>query len=355
MKQSRCLILVMLMAIAMLLTAAAEPNEQLHTYTYTQENEYIVGSLNADSALQGYITFLSRQDSETPMVDIQRTAGTRLAKQSAQAYRLLLPPIYDVANGQRASTKFTFTLGELGLPKMLTATELHVSAISIDGELTEEAAVAVHEYALFDIAGIANAILSDCPYAMYWCDKTQAISATGASFSYDERGIYFNMEDTVTFSFPVIDAYAAAEYTFDVTVSQRVQNAVENAKQIVAQNAGLSDVEKLRAYKQKICELTSYNNEAAGGNVSYGDPWQLVWVFDGDPSTNVVCEGYAKAFQYLCDLSTFDNNVECYSASGTMNDGAHMWNLVRMPNDKVYIADITNSDSNTIGAGGNCS
>lgn len=30
---------------------------------------------------------------------------------------------------------------------------------------------------------------------------------------------------------------------------------------------------------------------------------ELIWVFDGDSSTNVVCEGYAKAFQYLCDLS----------------------------------------------------
>ena len=33
----------------------------------------------------------------------------------------------------------------------------------------------------------------------------------------------------------------------------------------------------------------------------YGDPWQLIYVFDDDPDTNVVCEGYAKAFKYEAD------------------------------------------------------
>ena len=66
----------------------------------------------------------------------------------------------------------------------------------------------------------------------------------------------------------------------------------------------------------------SYDQSSAGGGASYGDPWQLVYVFDGDPSTNVVCEGYAKAFQYLCDLTRFDGDVTCRTVSGTMNGGA---------------------------------
>lgn len=43
----------------------------------------------------------------------------------------------------------------------------------------------------------------------------------------------------------------------------------------------------------------------------------MIYVFDGDEATNVVCEGYAKAFQYLCDL----DGITYYSVSGTMNGG----------------------------------
>lgn len=73
--------------------------------------------------------------------------------------------------------------------------------------------------------------------------------------------------------------------------------------------------------------------------------------FDGDDSTNVVCEGYSKAFQYLCDLS----DITCYTVTGMMNggtgEGPHMWNIVAN-NGKYYMADITNSDEGTVGEDG---
>ena len=84
----------------------------------------------------------------------------------------------------------------------------------------------------------------------------------------------------------------------------------------------------------------------------------MIYVFDQDESTNVVCEGYSKAFQYLCDYaqnteSFDDNSIECYSVSGNMSGGTgagpHMWNILHMEDGKNYIADITNSDGNSIG------
>ena len=59
----------------------------------------------------------------------------------------------------------------------------------------------------------------------------------------------------------------------------------------------------------------------------------------------MVCEGYSKAFQYLCDLSSFSTAVQCHTITGTAymasGYGAHMWNIVTMGDGKNYHVDIT--------------
>ena len=69
----------------------------------------------------------------------------------------------------------------------------------------------------------------------------------------------------------------------------------------------------------------------------------------------MVCEGYSKAFKYLCDLTWTDSDPEvaCYLPTGTMKggtgEGAHMWNIVSIGGVN-YLTDITNCDSGTTGA-----
>ena len=146
------------------------------------------------------------------------------------------------------------------------------------------------------------------------------------------------------------------EYTVNADLSRTAIKAAERAQEIVNKYADSSDFEKLDAYRQEICNLTSYNHEAADNPaVKYGNPWQLIWVFDGVEETSVVCEGYAKAFQYLCDLTDFQNsNVACYTVTGIMEGGTgaggHMWNIVTMDDGKNYLVDITNCDTGSIGA-----
>ena len=74
-----------------------------------------------------------------------------------------------------------------------------------------------------------------------------------------------------------------------------------------------------------------------------------MWIFDGDPDTKVVCEGYSKGFKYLCDLSTFDGGVGCVLVSGMMyygtGQGPHMWNSLKMPDGRCYLVDLTNCDA----------
>ena len=194
-----------------------------------------------------------------------------------------------------------------------------------------------------NINKILNCLLTDCPYELYWFDKTQGYSVDNAT-----------VNTRLDFKFSVADAYKGeGEYAVDTAKTGAVTSAIANATAIVEENYGKSDLEKLNAYRTEICGLVSYDFEAANGGIAYGDPWQLIYVFDNDPETNVVCEGYAKAFQYLCDLSEFADYVVCNTVTGTMDGGTgagrHMWNIVEYGGSN-YLVDVTNCDEGAIGA-----
>lgn len=189
-----------------------------------------------------------------------------------------------------------------------------------------------------DIPSIMQYLLMDCPYELYWFDKTKGVGVTGSGL-------------TVTISFAVADEYKAGDYTVSSNLAT-VHTAAENARRIVEKYEGQSDYEKMVGYRKEICDLVSYNTDAAKPTTPYGNPWQLIWVFDKNATTNVVCEGYAKAFQYLCDMSDFAN-ATCYTVTGTMygatGAGPHMWNIVTL-GGKNYLVDVTNCDEGTVGA-----
>ena len=123
-----------------------------------------------------------------------------------------------------------------------------------------------------------------------------------------------------------------------------------------ADNAGLSDYDRLVYYKDRICNEVVYNEDARQNSETYtdGGPWALIYVFDQDPATNVVCEGYSEAFQYLCGLTDFQSRkIQVYSVTGMFGGGTgagpHKWNIVHMDDGLNYLADVTNSDEGTVG------
>lgn len=198
---------------------------------------------------------------------------------------------------------------------------------------------------------IISTILVDCPYEMYWYDKTKSAVIRYGYCSENGSVKITNLQLLCT---PVAAYKGTDAYEVDSSKASAASVAAKNAQAIVTENASKSDYEKLVAYRKKICELVSYNNAAAEDDYvntyGYGDPWQLIYVFDKDSTTNVVCEGYSKAFQYLCDLSEFENHtINCYTVTGTMNGGGHMWNIVRMEDNKNYLVDVTNCDTKTAG------
>ncbi len=280
------------------------------------------------------------------------SARARLSKQDQSLYDALKIEFDKIANGETESAMFVIdakNLSNIENEFLANYTESSVRACF------------AKFWAQFDFDTIFDALLHDCVYEFYWFDKTKG----GGLVSFQSvrlSPLKFRFE-TLTFSFSVAQDYQPEDYdknnpTLDIVKTKGASNVSDRAHAIVKKHESLSDYQKLLAYKTEICNLVDYNHDAAkpSYNDGYGDPWQIIYVFDGLESTNVVCEGYAKAFQYLCDLSTFDGDICCYTISGQMEGGTgaggHMWNIVTMGDGKNYLVDITNSDKDSIGQNG---
>lgn len=275
---------------------------------------------------------------------VSATAGIKLSSIEKSIYDELKSKIASVANGTLTSTKFSITT-DLSVLSW-TKEELGCDILS-GGSISEDAKIAFKEKLneMIDFEYIFNSLLVDCPYELFWHDKTAGYSYNYTYYGYTSHAYVTSL----TLSFVVSEDYRsgnASDYKVDSNKISIANTALESAKAIVNKYADKSDLEKLEAYRDEIHALSDYNAWAAG--TAYGNPWQLIYVFDGDPSTKVVCEGYSKAFKYLCDLSEFDKNIYCYLASGYLiadnGPGGHMWNVVFI-NGINYLVDITNCDA----------
>ena len=271
--------------------------------------------------------------------------------------------VAEVAAGERSSTAFEIPMANLVPDRMWTAEELGVDAV-YDGEHVTAAADAALTAMLPDMDKVVSALCTDCPYQLFWFDKT---SGYGYNFNYSityDGSVYrlgFSFANPYTFRMAVAQEYQGAS-VYEVSLTGNaasINAAVANAQAIVDAAAGEDVLTAITAYKDAICARVSYNDYAAddANDVAYGNPWQLIWALDDDASTTVVCEGYSKAFQYLCDLSDFQD-ANCYTVSGTMTTaepdstaktGNHMWNVMRMDDGCNYLVDVTNCDEGTIG------
>ena len=277
---------------------------------------------------------------------------------NSDIFEILKERVKQVADGKSSSAVFDITPEDLYLNEMRWgAADLGVDSIIENGNISNAAVKALYKELGIDFYAIINALTASCPYELYWYDKTVGVIMDGPYVgTVYESGEYKLTFEGISFRFAVVQDYSTGEYTVDTSNAERVSHAVETAASIMESSADKNDIEKLTDYKDAICGLVGYDHDAAGDDSTpYGDPWQIISVFDEDPDTNVVCEGYSKAFQYLCDKTGFDDEkVNCISVSGTMSGGTgagpHMWNIVAMEDDLNYLVDVTNCDEGAIGA-----
>ena len=304
------------------------------------------GQSNAE-LLEGYLYAISGLQRGS---SVHRVPPRPLTVELKDVENELKGKIKEVAAGELASTQFSFT-------KTWTKTKAEWGIAPDDlvisgGKLTSTAEKAIK--AKLGLDALMQKQLLEMPYELYWYNKTKGVSmgysvaTSGNDVTVYDPTISMNVsQDYAQF----IDATSYNSFAADTTKTKAVADTPKKAQAVVDAHAGETDYQKLVSYREYIKREVFYNTGAAGGGYPYGDPWQLIYVFDGNSATNVVCEGYAKAFQYLCDL-TFQNQEGRPSSSlvsGKMDGGDHMWNVVAI-GGRNYLVDVTNCDDRSIGA-----
>lgn len=327
-----------------------------------------------DSAalLEGYLYQLNGL--EAPETVVKAEGGGNTASRPATymasmnptlraVYDQLVPEIQKIAAGQGSSSAFS-----LGIQMTFTKEELGIEGDMLvrgdDGQyhFSEETGAAIEKAVneVMDMDMLLNQLLAHHPYELYWFDKSFSEGAIRVKYSYGTDGQQTVMVGDFVIMMAVSQDYAVTDaatqqyylYSPDTAKTGAARTAAATAAQVVAKNQGKGTYGKLVAYREYITKAVDYNFDVANTvNYPYGDPWQLIYVFDENPDTNVVCEGYSKAFKYLCDLTWTgsDPEVACYLPTGTMDGDAHMWNIVSIGGAN-YLTDITNCDSGTFGA-----
>lgn len=147
--------------------------------------------------------------------------------------------------------------------------------------------------------------------------------------------VYINSAKDPTY---LLDGFTSKEQ-IDQCESQVI--AVKN--QILNQIAGKNDIEKMKYIHDYLVDTIEYDQTFAEKNI-YNIYGALV-------SKTCVCEGYAKALQYLLNEAELENII--ITGTATNSDGKtenHAWNYVNI-NEKWYAIDTTWDDPIIVGGG----
>ena len=160
------------------------------------------------------------------------------------------------------------------------------------------------------------------------------------------------------------------EYTLSTNAASIAASAKSTADSVISKNSNKGTYDTIKAYADWIADNVSYDHSAArlsASEITDNSPWNVISVFDNDSSTNVVCEGYAKAFQYLMDNTPrfvsagitskiVTSTVPVTNGSSSAVSGSsigvddettgHMWNVVTI-NGKNYLVDVTWYDTDS--------
>ena len=293
--------------------------------------------------------------SQTPVFYASTFAGDKLTGINKKIYDKAKIAISAVANGDRESTQISVSFDELGCGGMYSAADLGVAQLLAGGDFSQADKDALDNYsgmANLDLSAVSAALRADCPYERYWMGLSTSLSGFSYTASNTGDGWKIGYQGELIYGISVSSDYAgASDFTVNTSKTGAVKSAINTINTILDNALSRNDEGKISYFCEKICELNSYNNEVLSWTPqqtidNYGDPWQLVYVFDNDPNTKTVCEGYSKAFMFLCNKTFFSSSaINCYVVTGDLDGEGHMWNILHWRDNKNYMVDVTNCDS----------
>ena len=304
--------------------------------------------------------------------------GDSLNAKEKRLYLLLKDRFSSVAVSG-GSTRFELSFADLGFEQLnFTDSELGVSIF--DGNnMSDACSKKLTDFASYpedSFRRVYYALLADLPFTMFWFDEDAGFQMTVnyqvkarmvdgkpmAFYSVDERpaslrdvAVIFSAPVSIDFSDGTQESVILPDGTqkslalsVDPKKAMLAQRCTHTADAIIKKNRDKSDYEKIVAYKNAILSETDYAPDAFSR--PFGITSQLISVFDDDPSTYSVCGGYARAFQYLCDHSSFSSDrIRCKTVVGSCDhalaSGIHAWNLITMDDGNTYLVDITACDT----------
>lgn len=164
------------------------------------------------------------------------------------------------------------------------------------------------------------------------------------SFYYDNP-IYYWL-DSILYSYnssgivSKVILITKAEYALAETRSNLNDTIEKNIQYYLNYVSPMSnDFQKELMIHDRLIYYNDYALDSSGDPESSAFAHNIVGVFDDDPNTNPVCEGYAKAFSLLLNAS----GIDCNLVVGTANGGGHAWNQVKLDNE-WYNVDVTWDD-----------
>lgn len=155
----------------------------------------------------------------------------------------------------------------------------------------------------------------------------------------NDNPLYYWMSRTVAWSSTNLIVLTSQEYDTGEErkeENQKIYKAIQSQASIIDQSD--SAYRKALAYHDAIVNKVNYAYD------SNGEPETSLWahniagVLNGN---STVCEGYSRTFQILLNYS----GVENLCVTGTANDGAHAWNMIRLDDGKWYWCDLTWDDN----------
>ena len=214
---------------------------------------------------------------------------------------------------------------------------------NFDAELLAARDAIVESYHAFD---------RDHPEVFWLSGKSKVRIVTATTKSGDKKVqtayLFFVLADDSGFSL------RAENYNSAARIGEAAKLRDEAAEAILAPLKELDTLAQIKALNEWLTTHNEYNTTEDLSTIGYA-PHRCLSALTGSVGTDgPVCDGYSRAFKLLCDRL----GIPCLLENGFARSSAehageyHMWNTVRMPDEKWYGVDVTWDDPKVPGVSG---